>query len=167
MLSATNLRTLGYLKISNLELNIENIIQLNTELCGSAIRPWSYLNVYQTRNNNCPALVELIQNEIRYVGGIAPVDSEKRAFRNTWDNIWSSYCKALGLDKSVETILSDVGLIVSVTEHNDAVTKQVIQFYNDIISWYNFTKRGNIDVMETLKILVVGDTKNIRGYITR
>lgn len=169
MLSTTNLRTLGYIKITNSELNLDNILQLSTELRGTCVRPWSYLDDF-VLGYKYPALENLIKVTLPCLSS-TPQQEDKRVFRDTWKNLWKSYSKAVGLDSSVEQILSDTGLALAYelgserTRSMDTLETQVLLFYSDILNWYTFTRRGNFDIMEVLTLLVSSDMEQIRGYI--
>lgn len=171
MISATNLRTLGYMKITNTELNLDNILQLSTELRSICVRPWSFLDDY-VKGNSYTALDNLVKAILPNLGDI-PKQTDKRIFRDIWKNIWKSYCTAVGLDSSIEQILSDTGLALAYEFNSekgrtlDAIEMQVYQFYTDILNWYSFTKTENIDTMEVLTLLVSNDLEQVRGYISK
>lgn len=168
MLSTKNLRTLGYLKITSLELELDDIIQLGTELRGVSSKPWSYLDdwllgvKYEAMNT----LIECILPDLEM-----PKQEDKRIFRNTWEGIWKAYCSDLGFNTSIQTVLSETGIALayqlSLNRKLDSLEKNVLQFYSDILNWYSFTKKSNFDTMEVLKILVTDDMENLRGYMKK
>ena len=161
MVSVKLLRTLGYLKITDLESDISLMTNLNNQLCDLDIKAWSVPDKYVKHNGEVG--YEAIKKLLREYVGVSP-DTEvtnihRRTFKNTWNLIWRNYCTAVSFPENVGVILSELGFAFVTSD--DRSTMVAKSFYNDIINWFLYTAQS-VDTEKTLRTLVVSGISDMR-----
>lgn len=151
------------MKISESELCLDYIQQLNTEYLSIETKPWSFLESYNMYDSTYDGVTFLIEDTYDMENLTV---KDKRSFRNLWESLWKFYGEALSLDDSLVTLISNFGLRLAFIQSSDEIVRKVRLFYNDIIGWYLYTKNYMTDeqVEPILETLVMEDVNSLRRY---
>ena len=163
MVSVKLLRTLGYLKITDLESDISIMTNLNNQLCDLDIKAWSVPDKYVKHDGNVgyEAMKNLLEGYVGVSVSTEVTNIHRRTFKNTWNLIWKNYCSAVSYPENVGVILSELGLRLAFVTSDDRSTMVAKSFYNDIINWFLYTAQS-VDTEKTLRTLVVSGISDMR-----
>lgn len=163
------LRSLGYLKITDLESDIALMTVLNNQLCDINIKSWSVPDKYQECGGQVgyEAIQKLLENRAEVRLDTEVTNVQRRSFKNTWALLWKNYCEAMSYPDNICVILSELGIRLAFVNKDDRSTLVAKAFFNDIINWFLYTGGDSVDSDKVLRTLVVGDIGDLRrlyGY---